>query len=100
MQHRIEYTYLDAFGFKGHQVLDGELVPVVVDNIDVRVSISAEHGGIVEALPQKGIDVIGVLRHVFEEKRLELIASPCPTYLPAKRSQLTDLLVCVNEGEC
>ncbi|MEP6018827.1 MAG: hypothetical protein ABJ251_10140 [Paracoccaceae bacterium] len=100
MPYQIEYSYLDAFRFDGQQILNGKLVPLVLESIDARISISAEYEGIVDALPDTGMDVIGVLRPVLEGKRLEITASPCPTYQPVEASQVTDLLVCINEGEC
>ena len=100
MPYQIEYTYLDAFRFEGHQILNDELVPLVKEGIDVRISISAEYEGIADVFPPLGSDVIGVLRSVLEGRRLELTATPCPTYLPIEPSQVKDLLTCIDEGEC
>lgn len=100
MPYQIEYTYLNAYRFEGHQILSGELVPLVVENIDARISIFAEYEGTVDSLPPTGSDVVGVLRPVLEGKRLELTASLCPTYHPIEPPQVIDLLACINEGEC
>ncbi len=100
MPAQIEYTYFDAYRFEGHQILNGELVPFADEGIDIRISIFAEYEGIADALPPTSRDLIGVLRSSQRRNRLEIDASPCPTYLPIGSSQLADLLACINDGEC
>ncbi len=100
MPAQIEYTYFDAYRFEGHQILNGELVPFADEDIDIRISIFAEYEGIADALPPASRDVIGVLRPSLRRNKLEIGASPCPTYIPIGSSQLVDLLACINDGEC
>ena len=100
MPAQIEYTYFDAYRFEGHQILNGELVPLVDEGIDIRISIFAEYQGMADALPPTSRDVIGVLRPSPRRNKLEINASPCPTYTPIESSQLADLLTCINDGEC
>lgn len=97
---QIEYTYFDAYRFEGHQILNGELLPFEEENIDIRISIFDAYEGIVDGLPLTSRDVIGVLRPSQRRNRLEVTASPCPTYTPIETSQLADLLACISDGEC
>lgn len=100
MPAKIEYTYIDAYRFEGHQILNGELVPFADEGIDIRISIFAEYEGIADALPPTSRDVIGMLRPSIRRNKLEIVSSHCPTYFPIGSSQLTDLLACISEGEC
>lgn len=100
MPAQIEYTYFDVYRFEGHQILNGELVPFADEGIDIRISIFAEYGGLADALPPTSQDVIGVLRPSLRRNKLEIDASPCPTYIPIGSSQLANLLACINDGEC
>ena len=100
MPAQIEYTYFDAYRFEGHQILNGKLVPFADKSIDVRISIFAEYEGMADALPLTSRDVIGVLRPSQRQNRLEVVASPCPTYIPIEPSQLADLLACISDGDC
>lgn len=100
MPYLIEYSYPGAYGFEGHKVVDATLVPLSVDAIDARVSISAEYEGIVDQLPEMESDVIGVLRSENGGRRFELTASICPSYYEIGPAQVADLLECYRDGSC
>ena len=97
---QIEYTYFDAYRFIGYQILNGELVPLIDEGVDIRISIYAEYEGIVDALPLTTTEVLGMLRPSPKRNSMEIVATACPTYIPIDPSQLADLLTCMSEGEC
>jgi len=100
MPHQIEYTYLDAYRFEGHQIVEGQLVPFEVADIDAHVTISSNYSGTVDSLPPLESVVIGVLQSYRDGKRLELTTSICPTYHPIQPDQIADLLQCFADGAC
>ncbi len=100
MPNRIEYTYLGAYRFEGHRLLDGILIQFVAEDIDARVSISSEYEGIVDLLPPTDIYVAGILRRYQNNKRVELVTSPCPTFYSISPLEQADLLKCFAEGAC
>ncbi len=100
MPWQIEYFYLSAYRFEGHQFIDGKFIPFTAENIDARFSISAHYGGMFDKLPPTEIDVIGALQFRNGEKTYEVTTSPCPTYEQIEPSQAVDLLQCFVDGEC
>ncbi len=100
MPWQIEYFYLSAYRFEGHQFIDGKFIPFTAENIDARFSISAHYGGMFDKLPPTEIDVIGALQFTNGEKTYEVTTSPCPTYEQIEPSQAVDLLQCFVDGEC
>ncbi|MEO9822204.1 MAG: hypothetical protein ABJ370_03060 [Paracoccaceae bacterium] len=100
MPYEIEYSYIGAFGFDGQKLVDATLVPFSVDQIDARVSISADYEGVVDVLPTTEHDVIGILRSNRDRNTFEVTSSICPTYFRIESNQLSDLLACYAEGNC
>ncbi|WP_282118285.1 hypothetical protein [Ruegeria atlantica] len=100
MPNHIEYTYLSAYRFEGHQYIEGKLIPFVAENIDARFSISATYEGIVDLLPPTEIDVLGALQLTNVEEAYEVTTSICPAYEQIEPDQAADLFQCFADGEC
>jgi hypothetical protein len=100
MPNEIAFTYVGAYRFRGQQLNSGLLEPLVVDAINVTLSIHEEYEGVVDDLPETGKVVIGVLQTTGDGGPWYLRTSLCPSYFAIEQDQVNDLLACYQDGDC
>ncbi len=100
MPNNVEYSYLGAYRFEGHEISGGVLIPFSADKIDTYVTVSSDYSGVVDVLPNTDQILVGFLKKPNEKEAFRLTTAICPTYFSTDPDQLADLLECIKQGEC